>query len=658
MANKIFILVFTLLTLASGSVFAQPEDPVLFIVEGTPVHVSEFEYIYTKTNGEKAEFDEPSLREYLELYKDFKLKVKRARDLKLDTIKVLQQELAGYKRQLSNNYLMDKEVTEKLLREAYDRSQYDVAVSHILFRADKNTNQKQIKIARQNAYKALKRLQNGEAFEKVAAEVSEHPPSKSNGGYIGYFTALELPNFYELETAAYTTPKGQISDIIKTRLGYHIIKVMDKRPARGQIKASHILIRVDKSADQSTVDKTKNRINEVYQQLKDGGKFEDLAQGVSEDNTTGKNGGLIGTFGINKYEEDFENAVFGLKNDGDYTSPVRSSLGWHIIKRIEKPEPLPYELAKGGLINRIKRDSRYAIAQEAMVARIKESSGYKENTAFLNDFFSNLGEDYVSPNWEVPSKDLDKEVFGIGDMSYSLQDFIAYNNRNRNLRVRRGRQASPQDVGKEMFKDFSDKTLIKYEESQLEKKYPDFKSLMREYEEGILLFEATKRLVWDKANEDSTGLQMFYNQNKESYKWAPRAKVNHFTLATADEKTIAKTYKLAKKKSTSALLSKINKKGEVLLVEEEISEQGKNELLDKLAWQAGTVTDLKIGKEASTFSKIETILPAEPKSLKEARGYVVADYQDHLLNEWVEQLRGMYSVKVDESVFRSLVGKR
>ena len=311
---------------------AQDTDPVLFTVDGLPVHVSEFKYIYSKTNGDKADFSKKSLEEYLDLYVRFKMKVKKARDMKLDTIPSLQQELAGYRRQLANSYLVDKEVTEKLVREAYARSKKDIDISHILFLIKPDAPAADTLAMYQKAMAAKKRLDAGESFSKVAREVSQDKTAKTNGGRIGFLTALLPSGFYQMENAMYNTPTGKVSLPVRTPVGYHLIKKEGERPARGEIEVAHILIRNDKHPNNGA----KAIIDSLYQELQNNGDFTDLAKRHSEDGRTAKRGGYLGIFGINKYERKFEDAAFALSKDNEISKPFASSIGWHIIKWMSK----------------------------------------------------------------------------------------------------------------------------------------------------------------------------------------------------------------------------------------------------------------------------------------------------------------------------------
>jgi len=240
------------------------KDPVLFTVEKTPVHLSEFEYIYNKTNGDKADYSKNSLEEYLDLYVKFKLKVQRAKDMKLDTIKTLQDELAGYRRQLANTYLVDKEVTEKLVKEAYDRTSEDVEISHIMAQLSANPSPADTLQAFQKIHAALAKLKGGAKFEDIAKSDSEDTYSKPNGGRLGFFAAMFREGFYEMESAAYNLKVGAFSNPIRTAVGYHIVRLDSKRPARGEVEVAHILIRNAKDAKDNS---PKTKIDNLYKEL-------------------------------------------------------------------------------------------------------------------------------------------------------------------------------------------------------------------------------------------------------------------------------------------------------------------------------------------------------------------------------------------------------
>lgn len=657
MSKRFFLALVATLFFGFQNSSAQTNDPVLFSVEGNPVLLSEFQYIYTKTNGDKADFSKKSLDEYLDLYVKFKLKVQRAKEMKLDTIPVLQQELAGYRKQLANSYLVDKEVTERLVKEAYDRSLRDIDISHIMVLVPPTASPKDTLNAFLKINSLKTAIDGGSDFAKVAAEKSDDKSAKTNGGNLGYLTALLPDGFYDFETAAYSLKEGQ-SKVVKTAAGYHIIKVNGSRPARGEIEAAHILIRKDPK-DKGAAAKV--RIDSISAALQAGAEFETLARAQSQDNLSASKGGNIGFFGINKYERSFENATFGLAKDGDYTTPIETQAGWHIIKRLRKKTMESFDIAKRKLQPKVQKDSRYEMAKISMLNRIKKEANFTENKKSYNMFASLVGDEYMTHRWKPGYKNAADVLFTLGaDNKYTVANFEVFSQKNSRDRLRMGRGKSRLEVVQSLYDKFVSETLMQYEEKQLDKKYPEFKALMREYEEGILLFEATKILVWDKASQDSVGLEQYFATHKKNrkYFWNERAELSFYTLKKDEMKCLPKVRKYAKKKAPEKTLKKYNKDGKKILSHRtEIVEQGKNKVVNDLPWKKGSISATEINKRdlSHNFLKIEKILPASPKTLKEARGYVVADYQDHLEREWVKELKKTYEIKINNEVFETLI---
>lgn len=644
-------------TLLACSLAAQ-NDATLFTVNGNPVTASEFKYIYSKTNQDKADFSEKSLREYLELYINFKLKVQKARDMQLDTIESLKSELDGYKKQLAKSYLEDKEVTEKLIREAYDRMQQDVDISHILVLCDRNKSAADTLIAYKRAIEWSKKILKGENFDKIAYDSSEDKSAKENRGYLGFITAMLPDGYYDVEKAIYSLKPGQFTGPVRSNSGYHLIRVNAVRPARGEIEVNQILIR--KSDNEEKNAQQKMRADSVYNALVAGGKWEDVCLAYSEDKTTAAKGGYLGFFGINRYQKVFEDAAFSLENDGDYTQPVETTLGWHIIQRKSRRPIGTFEQLKRGLTDRIKRDSRSEIAKQAIIKRIKKEGDFVEYPAVLAAWSaSQVDSIFHTFRWK-PNPDQPKDVlFRYGkNQTYTVADFEDYCQRSGRDRMR-GAGYPMEETIQKLYKTWSDETAMAFEESQLGTKYPEFKSLMREYEEGILLFEALKQNVWDKANTDTVGLQKHFDSElKMKYKWDERAKVVFYTIKTDDPAVVGKVREFAAKKSSDEVLKKFNKKGkpEVLTVMDKLYEKGKNKDLGPL-WKAGDMNDVRFdaGTKTASFFKIEQIIPPTPKVLSEARGYAVADYQDFLEKKWIQDLRKAYPVVLNEAVLKSLV---
>jgi peptidyl-prolyl cis-trans isomerase SurA len=640
-------------------VTAQTEDPTLFTVQNTPVKLSEFKYIYSKTNQDKADFSQASLDEYLDLYVKFKLKVQKAKEMRLDTIPALRSELEGYRRQLANSYLVDKEVTDKLIRETHEHMTKDVDISHIFVACDKNAKPADTLIAYKKAMEIFTEIKGGADFATVAKAKSEDKSAKENGGSLGFVTAMFPDGFYHFERGVYDGKPGSFFGPVRTNTGYHVVKINEFRPARGEMEVSQILFR--KSDNTIKMMELQTRVDSVYKALQGGAKWEDLCAKYSDDKATAAKGGYVGFFGINRYQKSFEDAAFELKKDGDFSKPVQTGIGFHIIKRNSAKPVGSFDGMKRALTEKVKKDSRSELAKQSMISKIKKEGSFEEFPAVLQGWQSKqLDTVFLTFKWK-PNDAKPKDVlmkYG-AEKAYTIADFEEFCARASRDRMR-GAGTDMKDVIAKLYKNWSDEVAMQFEETQLDKKYPDFKSLMREYEEGILLFDATKQLVWDKANTDSVGLEKYFNENlKDKYKWDERAVASTYSLKTDDLALVAKIRDMATKKPAADVLKKFNKKSEVITVIEKTYEKGKNKDLTEL-WSNGATSNAKTdpGTKTSSFIKVERIEPASSKTINEARGYAVADYQDFLEKQWIEDLRKAYSVQIDDKVFKAMVKKK
>lgn len=632
----------------TASVKAQ-SDQVLFTVDGQNVQASEFTYIYSKNNRDDADFSEKSLREYLDLYLKFKLKVREAYAMGLDTVTTLQNELNGYRKQLADSYLNDKEIMERLVREAYDRMQEDVRVSHIMVRTNPNvandTMDGFLKIQ-----KIYKDLQGGASWDDVVRRSSEDNTSKEMGGDMGFITATLPTGFYSFESAAYNTPVGKYSAPVRTSIGYHIVKVTEKRPARGEMDVAHILLRV--KSDGSNEAAVKAKIDSLHMALVKGASFESMVRANSEDKTTQDRAGFIGVMTINKFEKPFEEAAYVLEKDGDFTAPVRTRLGWHIIKRIKKRPMLGFDAVKKKIEAQIAKDERISTARQAMVQRTKNEAGYAFDEKVYQEFVANAGEDLQTYRWQVPQL-TPAMMVRIGKDEYTNLDFGNYVKLNARTRMGVAKGTPAKEILDKVLTEFITEKALLFEEKNLANKYPEFKSLMREYEEGIMLFEATKLNVWDKASRDSLGLIAFHNAHRNNYMWEERVEVATLTLDSSAMDKLPLIKKWAAKKSLSVVAQNAEKKGIPVMVTRRIYQKDEK-LPAGLTWAAGSKADLPDGKG---IVSVERIIPKQPKNLDEARGYIIADYQDQLEKEWVASLQAKYPYTVNEAVLKSLVRK-
>lgn len=648
--KKNIVLLVNLILITAFS-FGQKNDPVLMTINGTDVRKSEFLNIYTKNNP-NPKFDKESLDEYLELFIKYKLKVTEAEELKMDTVTSFVQELEGYRQQLAAPYLIDKETNDELVKEAYDRTVNEVKAAHILIQ-DVNAQEasRQGKEAGEAEYKKLVEIRNeilaGKiSFEDAALKYSQDPSAKQNKGMLGYFSAFQM--VYPFEEGAYTTKVGDISMPIKTRFGYHLIKVYDKRPAKGQIKVAHIYTKAPESATEEEKQKAKVKINEIYDLLKKGREFEDLAKEYSDDKTSAPKGGELDWFGTGRMLPKFEDASFALKNNGDYSEPVQTSYGWHIIKRLDYKDLPTFKEKESDLKNRISKGVRGQKSKESFVNKLKKEYYYKD---YSSKWLASYSKDLADSNSVVSYGDKNAFRYSLKKGLFAKKTKVKVSEFSEFLE----KHPSKTEVDvKAKYDVFVGDKLLAFEKSRLEVKYPEYKALMQEYKDGILLFELTDKKVWKKASQDTLGLEAFYEKNKENYKWEKRADVEIYTSVKKD--MINKAYELVKDSNFNAneVLKTVNKDSQLNLS----VETGKFEISKKKELQG---KDLKVGVQPPfvqdskfIFVKVDEVLPVSIKELDDTKGLVISDYQNHLETEWIKELKAKYPVKVNEEVLYSL----
>ncbi len=647
--------ILSVLAFAFGvSVVSAQQSPVLFTVGDRGVSVEEFDYIYRKTNADSADYTQASVNEYLDLYKRFKLKVAKARELRLDTVDALRQELQGYRRQLTDSYVSDQEITEPLARELFERRNLDVDLLHIAIRlpaAGQDTSAAYGKIR-----EARRRVEGGEDWRAVAAALSEDPSAAENGGAVGFVTAPLPAGLYALENAIYETPVGAVSPIVRTDQFYHLIRPVARRPARGEVEAAHIFIRKD-ADDGADPARAKARIDSIYAALEAGAEFDELAADLSEDTRSAPHGGYIGFFGINRYDRSFEDAAFGLAKAGDYSAPVETRVGWHIIKRVSQRPQGSWPEVKQELYSRVKRLPRYEDGRGAMVGRTQARYGFRQNQAAVDALMRNPGDSLFVPEWSLPSMG-QGELFTLGDdVRYTTADFQAYLKQQTARRLNM-RGEDPSAALMKLYGEFVSERTIAFAEERLNTDNPAFYNLMREYEEGILLFEATKVNVWDKASQDTAGLEAFYRTNASRYQWDERLVVDYYTFPiTRLAATEATLTKYARKHSPAEVLAKFNADSTVVTHAERTVERGREPALDALSWKRGTKVPTQVDEVRGTIrvGQVRAVLSKGQKKLNEARGYVIADYQDELERRWVAALEREFPVETNNDVLESLI---
>lgn len=641
---------------------AQKNDPVLLKIDNKAVTLSEFDAIFKKNNTKETVITEESVNEYLDLYIKFKLKVREAEALGYDTSAAFKQELEGYRKQLIQPYLTDREVSEALIQEVYNRMKFDVNASHILITVDQNALPKDTLIAYNKALKIRDRILKGEDFGMVAMETSDDPSSKTNKGNLGYFNALHM--VYPFESAAYNLKVGDLSMPVRTRFGYHIIKLNDKRTARGTIKVAHIMIQASKELDEATLTTKKQKIEEIYAKvLADNTQFGELAQQFSDDKGSASRNGELPPFGTGKMVPEFEEAAYALQNDGDISKPIKSDYGWHIIKRIELTPLDSYENLYQTIKSKVSRDSRSNKTQEAVINKIKAENNFKEDLAKRDDFYKVItADEYIKGEWTAAkASKLNKVMFGFyandgQKVEYTQQDFAKLLELNKP-------KAKPNNdfnvIGEinRLYKSVLEEKALAFKEERLPVTNMEYKLLYQEYRDGILLFNLTDEKVWSKAISDSVGLENFFKTNQDKYKWNKRAEVVIYKCS--DEATAVNVEKVLTKKTKTPvnndeLLKMFNKESQLTLtINEGKFEKGENASVDANEWINGKLHKVKSAKSVDLVM-IKNVIESEPKKLNEVKGLVTSDYQNFLEKEWVNELKAKYKVEVYKEVLKQV----
>lgn len=528
----------TLLLLATAhTTFAQKnkkKDPVLLKVGNEEVLLSEFQYAYEKnTRNKDSLYLESSLRSYLDLYIDFKLKIQEAKDKRISESGEFQQEFESYQKILARPYLTDSQCLDALIEETHSRKKDIVEVSHILLNVAEDEDPKDTLAIYQKMEEIRAKAIAGEDFEKLALQYSQDPKASSNKGHLGYLTALQT--VYPFENMAYTTPENNVSSIFRTKYGYHILKVHKRQPNPGTVEVAHIMIQLPQGSNQSEEQKAKNQIDEIYQQLKKGENWTILCAQYSQDAASKNNEGRLPEFGIGKALPEFEKTAFSLNKTGEYAAPIRTAYGWHIIKLLQK-KPLPtLDASKDALRQEILKDARHKTCEDQLIKGLQKAYSLKEYPDILDKALAQSDKRLPLASWSYNSTDplMNETLFSFKPRSqeaknYTVKDFFGY---VYTTQVAKPALDSARYAMYIYYQNYLRQSTLEFERSQLVSKYTDYALLMREYEEGMMIYELMQNNVWDKALQDTSGLRNYYENHKDAYQWTDRATSAIFELA-------------------------------------------------------------------------------------------------------------------------------
>ncbi len=620
---------------------------VLFTIDEKPYYTDEFVRVYNKNLDLVKDESQKDLTQYLELFIGYKLKINKANKLGLQNGANYQSELKSYRAQLSKNYLSDSKVTKELVDEGYQRSLKEIKAAHILITVDENASPEDTLKAYNKVMDIRKRALAGEDFGKLAVENSQDPSAKDNKGDLGYFSSFRM--VYAFESAAFNTPKGKISMPVRTRFGYHLIKVDDVRDNRGEVSVAHIMI-LNPKPEETDQNKAKNTINDIYKKLQQGEKFEDLAKQFSEDKSSSSKGGALNRFGSGQLSsEEFENVAFTLTKDKPVSEPFQTKFGWHIVKLIDKYPVKTYDEMKAELENKVAKDERSRKITNSLNEKLRKKYTVKRNDKLYAALSKAVTADFYENKWNLPAdtKAYDGKLFSINEKNISGTDFLKYIN----AQQKGGSGIRPvSKMVDSFYQKFLDEQLTAYYTDNLETEFPDFAAVMEEYRDGLLLFDLMEKEIWEKSKTDTLGLKNFYDTRKTNYTWKNRADV--IIASSTNEKAIKEAHKMLKKNSTpEQIKEKLNTKEKVeVMTNVGTFEEGNDVLPKGLKFEPGVSEIIKDGQYYFAV-KVNKVLPAGVKTLEECKGKCINDYQQYLEQRWVDDLKKEFDVKTNKEVF-------
>lgn len=631
----------------------QTKKEVLFSIDDKPYYTDEFSRVYNKNIDLVKDESQKDLDKYLELFIGYKLKINKANKLGLQYNSKYISELNSYRTQLSKNYTSDTKVTKALIDEGYARLLKEVRASHILITVDENAAPADTLKAYNQAVDIRKKIIAGENFETAAQKYSQDPSAKENKGDLGYFTAFRM--VYPFESAAYKTKVGEVSMPVRTKFGYHLVKVKDIRDNKGEVTVAHIMIlKPTVTTDSpSEVDKPKKTIEEIYAKLKQGENFEALANQFSEDKNSAPRGGVLPRFAAGQLSsEEFENISFGLENVGDYSKPFESQFGWHIVKLIEKHPIKSQSEMERELDTKIRKDDRSRLITNSLTEKLRKKYKVTTDAKTLAKVKSVVNDAFYQEKWTLPTdlKDFNIELLKIENKSIRAVPFL------RELESQQKSKYQIKPIGKlidNLYSKFVDSQLNLYYNENLENEFPDFANVVEEYRDGLLLFDLMEKEIWNKAKQDSLGLKNYYDANKTKYQWKKRGDV--LIASSTKEDVVKQARKMIKSGLTAeAIKEKFNKNGIVdIMIKQEFFEEGSENFPKGLELKEG-LSDVYKDKEHYFVNNVLKVLPAGNKTLDEARGRVINDYQQYLEDNWVSELKKEFKVSVNQDVFTRL----
>ena len=635
---RIFSFFFILFTLSINILNSQDLDSkTLMTIGNQNISVKEFLRVYNKNINLVQDQNLKDIDYYINLYSKYKLKLIEAKELGYDLKDSYKKEFKSYKNQLSNAYTTDKEVTESLVKEAYNRTANEIKAQHILVRFQDNQDSL---LAYEKIQSLRSRLIN-EDFLNLRSLL--HDGKSIFVEDLGYFSAFKM--VYEFENAAFNTLVGQTSTPFRTQFGYHVVKVLDTRPSRGKVQVAHIMIS-NTQKDSSLVPEI--RINELYNSLIQGSSFETLAKQFSDDKSSASKGGVMNPFKSGDINSEvFVDTAFNLNEIGSISKPIQTQYGWHILKLILKSPIQPYEIIKQDLEKKVKRDSRSLIIRKKMIEKLVSKYEIFEPNLDLSSQLITI--DAKESLWVLKSTKLKDVFLRIEDKIYTYETFLKFLNQNNRLYEK---SKSNYEFIKKQYKTFFENNLFEYKKNNLINENEEFANILKEYEDGLLLFDIMQDKIWDVAKNDTLALKLFYDNNVSKFK--SKEKIVGTIISSKDKKHLIKVIKLWEKSIINQEISnQLNYKSQVIILS-----TGEFEITDPLLPQNKNfkkgISKIIEFENNYVVLKVQDIIPAKTLPFEKIKGSVISKYQSFLETNWVEKLANKYHIKIDNKVLEEL----
>lgn len=618
------------------------KSSILFKIDEASYTIGDFLNVYDQ---QISNANDQKLKHQLELFVNYRLKVKEAKNQKIDTLSDFQKEFKRYRNQIADNYIAKGKVTNELVKEVYERLKTDVKASHILIKVPDTASAERKHQLYQKAKEVAGKAKRGADFESLALQYSEDPSVKRNKGDLGWFTAFQM--LYPFETVVYSLKNGEISAPVETKYGYHIIKKTDQRKSQGEITVAHILIK--RNQKDTTGTSAKQKIDEIYNRIQKGEKFSKIAKQESQDKKTANKGGQLNPFSVGDVNSDsFENIAFSLEID-EVSQPFKTRFGWHIIKKIDIEPVASFEKKKPELVKRIKTSNRVKQLNDKIQEKILRYHDMDLDSTVVKTISHAVDSTIQRYKWKATDdlKSMTKTFLTIDDsVNYTTGDFAKYVEKQQRTLTKKSKYSL---MVEEALGKFVYAKLVKHHKNQLEDLAPEFKAKMKKYQEGLMVFELMEREVWNRAKKDSIGLKKHFEQHKKKYHSKPQV-----SGLLVNAKGVDQLKKLKQKVASTDSLRLIKK----AFPSVQLTRLDKHPIDDSRLPENLTVKkdQTRIYSKANPpkIVKIIEFYPERQLKFEEAKGKVIADYQDQLQAQYIKQLHQQYEVEIKNAVLEEL----